>query len=51
MVNYALKVVAPVLRGEADEVEVTAKAENVYLDRVQAASADRVWNRACGNVR
>lgn len=51
MVDYALKIIAPVLAGEADEIEVAAKAEDAYIDRVQAASADKVWNGACHNVR
>ncbi|KAF8518321.1 hypothetical protein JB92DRAFT_3088036 [Gautieria morchelliformis] len=48
-VKYALTIVAPILSGDANEVEVTAAAEDAYLDRLQAASVDKVWNGPCGN--
>jgi hypothetical protein len=51
MVNYSLNIVAPILSGDANEVEVTAAAEDAYLHRLQAASVDKVWNGPCRNVR
>jgi cation diffusion facilitator CzcD-associated flavoprotein CzcO len=49
-VNYVLKVLAPVLNGEASEVEVKANAEREYVARVQATSKTRVISK-CDNVR
>lgn len=51
MVNYSLKIAEPILKGEATEVEVRAHAETEYLHQLQVASADKVWNGPCSNVR
>jgi len=48
MVMYALKIVEPVIKGEATEVEVKAEAEKDYSRWLQAASSDKLWN-TCHN--
>lgn len=49
-VNYVLKVLAPVLEGNASEVEVKPFAEREYVTRVQAASKATVLSK-CNSVR
>ncbi|OKO89620.1 Baeyer-Villiger monooxygenase [Penicillium subrubescens] len=46
-INYALRVLKPVLDGDAASVEVTAKAEHDYVYWVQDALKKRVWNAGC----
>jgi hypothetical protein len=50
MVDYALKVAEPVIRGEASEIEVKEEAEKGHLRRLQEASSDKLWH-TCKNVR
>ncbi|KAB8221580.1 hypothetical protein BDV33DRAFT_190345 [Aspergillus novoparasiticus] len=46
-INYALRILKPVLDGDAASVEVTAKAEHDYAYWVQDALSKRVWNAGC----
>ncbi|QRD83867.1 putative monooxygenase [Aspergillus flavus] len=46
-INYALRILKPVLDGDASSVEVTAKAEHDYAYWVQDALSKRVWNAGC----
>ncbi|KAE8347628.1 hypothetical protein BDV24DRAFT_146455 [Aspergillus arachidicola] len=46
-INYALRILKPVLDGDAASVEVTAKAEYDYAYWVQDALSKRVWNAGC----
>ncbi|KAJ5341330.1 dimethylaniline monooxygenase [Penicillium brevicompactum] len=46
-INYALRVLKPVLYGDAASIEVTAKAEHDYVYWVQDALKKRVWNAGC----
>jgi len=48
MVNYTLKIIEPILKGGASEVEVKASAEREYVTQVQAVSKTRVISR-CNN--
>lgn len=51
VVYQAMKVAEPVLRGEADEVEVTRKAELDYRKFIQGGFKNRVWsNSFCRSV-
>lgn len=49
-VNYAIKIIAPLISGKASEVEVKADAEREYIARVQAVSKTRIIS-TCSNVR
>ncbi|KAE8370649.1 hypothetical protein BDV27DRAFT_167514 [Aspergillus caelatus] len=46
-INYALRILKPVLDGDAASVEVTTKAEHDYAYWVQDALSKRVWNAGC----
>ncbi|KAG2019071.1 hypothetical protein GB937_005362 [Aspergillus fischeri] len=46
-INYALRVLKPVLTGDAASVELKPKAENDYVYWVQDALNERVWNAGC----
>ncbi|KAL2827500.1 hypothetical protein BJY01DRAFT_255663 [Aspergillus pseudoustus] len=46
-INYALRVLKPVLDGDAASIEVTRKAEHDYAYWVQDALSKRVWNAGC----
>ncbi|GAM34982.1 hypothetical protein TCE0_015r02921 [Talaromyces pinophilus] len=46
-INYALRVLKPVLDGDAAFVEITAKAEHDYVYWVQDALRKCVWNAGC----
>jgi hypothetical protein len=50
MVDYALKVAEPIIKGEASEIEVKEEAEKEHLRRLQEASSDKLWN-TCKSVR
>jgi hypothetical protein len=50
MIDYAFKIIGPVLRGEASEVEVKENAEIEYTKKVQTASSQRIFS-TCHNVR
>ncbi|KAF8583212.1 4-hydroxyacetophenone monooxygenase [Ramaria rubella] len=43
-VNYALKIIEPLINGYASEFEVKHEAENKYLESLREASSNRVWN-------
>ena len=47
MVNYALRVAAPVLQGLASTVEIHNSAEQEYSRNVQSALQNTVWNTGC----
>ena len=49
-INYALRILKPVLDGDAASVEVTTKAEHDYAYWVQDALSKRVWNAGCVSV-
>ncbi|KAF9893639.1 hypothetical protein FE257_010951 [Aspergillus nanangensis] len=48
-VNYALRVLKPVLSGEAVAVELNQDAEDEYILDVQKALRGRVWNAGCAS--
>lgn len=48
-ISYALKVITPLLSGEASQVEVKADAEREYVARVQAVSKTKI-NSKCSNA-
>lgn len=47
--RYSLKIMEPVIKGEALTYEVDGKAEREYVETIQEASRDKVWN-TCQNV-
>ena len=50
--NYALRVLKPVLDGSAASVEPKLSAEDDYTRQVQAACQDTVWHSGgCNSVR
>ncbi|TGZ76522.1 monooxygenase [Ascodesmis nigricans] len=49
VVDYALKVIEPVLRGSVDVVEVKKEAEEAYVRRLQKALGNTVWATGCGS--
>ncbi len=51
MVNYALRVLAPVLRGKAVSVEVKYDAEKQHVYHMQDELRKRVWSAGCKSVR
>lgn len=51
MINYALRVLEPVLRGKASSVEVKYDAERKYVYRMQEDLQKRVWSAGCQSVR
>lgn len=46
-VNYALRVIKPVLEGRASIASLKWDAEKQYSDRLQAALRNTVWNSGC----
>ncbi|KAL2859556.1 hypothetical protein BJX68DRAFT_116847 [Aspergillus pseudodeflectus] len=48
-VNYALRVLKPVLDGSASSVEVKLEAEDTYIQNVQSALKDTVWHSGCNS--
>ncbi|KAH7029926.1 uncharacterized protein B0I36DRAFT_412440 [Microdochium trichocladiopsis] len=46
-VNYALRVIRPVLEGSASVACLRGEAEKRYSDRMQAALRSTVWNSGC----
>ncbi|KAL2816450.1 hypothetical protein BJX63DRAFT_387349 [Aspergillus granulosus] len=46
-VNYALRVLKPVLDGSASTVEVKLSAEDAYIEKVQTALRNTVWDSGC----
>lgn len=46
-VNYALRIIKPILDGRASVAEVKLEAEREYVDRVQAALGRRVFASGC----
>ncbi|KAL2857329.1 hypothetical protein BJY01DRAFT_137718 [Aspergillus pseudoustus] len=48
-VNYALRILKPVLDGSASSVEVKLSAEDEYVKKVQTALRDTVWNSGCNS--
>jgi len=46
-INYALRVIGPVLEGEASAAEVKAGAEREYVERVQTALEGTVFASGC----
>ncbi|KAL2862407.1 flavin-containing monooxygenase [Aspergillus lucknowensis] len=46
-VNYALRVLKPVLDGSAASVEVKAEAEDKYIEDIQATLKNTVWHLGC----
>ena len=49
-VNYALRVLKPVLNGDASSVEIKQEAEDEYIYKMQDALRQRVWNTGCASV-
>ncbi|KAF9878989.1 monooxygenase [Colletotrichum karsti] len=47
-VNYALRVLKPVLEGRASAAMVKSEAEQQYVDEMQSALRNTVWNTGCG---
>lgn len=45
MVNYALKLIRPILEGAVSTVEVTEEAERRWTSEIQEALKDSVWQR------
>ena len=48
--NYALRVLKPVLDGDASSVVVKQEAEDEYIYKMQDALCQRVWNTGCASV-
>ncbi|KAJ9291052.1 hypothetical protein DTO021C3_1268 [Paecilomyces variotii] len=48
-VNYALRIMEPVLNGNAAAAEVKQEAEDAYAHEVQSALQNRVWNAGCSS--
>ena len=46
-VNYALRVIRPVLEGRASIASLKLDAEKAYSERLQGALRDTVWNSGC----
>lgn len=49
-VNYALRVLKPVLDGKAASIDLKQEAEDEYVYKVQDALRHRVWNAGCASV-
>ncbi|KAJ5414507.1 flavo-protein [Penicillium cosmopolitanum] len=49
-VNYALRVLKPVLDGKAASINLKQEAEDAYVHRVQEALLHMVWNAGCASV-
>ncbi|PYI07079.1 FAD/NAD(P)-binding domain-containing protein [Aspergillus sclerotiicarbonarius CBS 121057] len=50
-VNYALRILKPVLEGTVSAVGIKGEAEQSYAHRVQEALSKQVWNSGCVSVR
>lgn len=48
-INYALRVLKPVLEGKASVACVKRSAEESYVDRLQAALQKTVWTTGCNS--
>ncbi|KAI2812131.1 hypothetical protein CBS115989_10756 [Aspergillus niger] len=48
-VNYALRILKPILQGRVLAVEIKEEAEQTYIHEVQKALAKRVWNAGCAS--
>ncbi|KIL83770.1 hypothetical protein FAVG1_13046 [Fusarium avenaceum] len=46
-INFTLRVLQPILKGDADIVEVTAEAEKRDINRVQKKAKELVWATGC----
>ncbi|KAK9425036.1 putative L-ornithine N(5)-oxygenase [Seiridium unicorne] len=46
-INYALRVIKPVLDGKASVVDLKKEAEDEYTERVQKDLENTVWNSGC----
>lgn len=51
MINYALRILSPVLRGKAASVEVDYEAERKHVYHMQNELKKRVWSAGCKSVR
>ncbi|RDH14001.1 FAD/NAD(P)-binding domain-containing protein [Aspergillus niger ATCC 13496] len=49
-VNYALRILKPILQGRVLAVEIKEEAEQTYIHEVQKALAKRVWNAGCAST-
>ncbi|KAJ5555993.1 flavoprotein [Penicillium frequentans] len=48
-VNYALRILKPILDGKAASVNLKQEAEDRYVYRVQETLRNRVWNAGCNS--
>ncbi|PCG93590.1 Hypothetical protein PENO1_082750 [Penicillium occitanis (nom. inval.)] len=48
-INYALRILKPVLMGDVASVNLKQKAEDDYVYKVQGALRERVWNADCAS--
>ena len=48
-INYALRVIKPILDGNAKTLELRREAEERYVSRVQDDLAKTVWNSGCSS--
>ncbi|KUL81708.1 hypothetical protein ZTR_09511 [Talaromyces verruculosus] len=48
-VNYALRILKPVLMGNAASVDIKQKAEDDYVYKLRGALQERVWNADCAS--
>jgi hypothetical protein len=46
-VNFALRVIRPVLTEQMGAVELKPEAEKLYVDRIQHDLSNTVWNSGC----
>ncbi|ERT03339.1 dimethylaniline monooxygenase [Sporothrix schenckii 1099-18] len=46
-INFALRIIKPLLDGEGTQVDVKRSAEEQYVHRIQDALANTVWNSGC----
>ncbi|OBR14566.1 Dimethylaniline monooxygenase [Colletotrichum higginsianum IMI 349063] len=46
-INFALRIIRPLLEGKGTVVEVTREAEQDYVDRLQEDMQKTVWNTGC----
>lgn len=49
-INYALRVLRPILTGSKKTIQVKEDAELMYVDKMQTALRDRVWHSGCQSV-
>ncbi|KAM0248374.1 hypothetical protein ACHAQJ_009499 [Trichoderma viride] len=48
-VNYSLRLIEPILQGEATAVDVNLDAEKQYIDQIQTDLKQTVWFSGCNN--